>query len=123
MRQGTKLGNGVTIGNFGEVSRSVLGNNVTMKHFGFLGDATVGDQANIGAGAVTANYDGKNKNKTKIGRKAFIGCDAVLVAPVEVGAGAVAGAGSVVTPSRSIPPGMVGVGIPARIVKKAKNNE
>ena len=105
------------------MSRSVLADGVTMKHFGFLGDADVGAGANIGAGAVTANYDGKNKNKTKIGRKAFIGCDAILVAPVEVGDGAVAGAGSVVTPGRSIPAGMVGVGVPARIIKKAQRHE
>ncbi len=120
LRQGTTLADRVTVGNFVEVSRSALGPGVTMKHMSFLGDATVGACANIGAGAVTANYDGKNKNKTKIGRKAFIGCDAVLVAPVTVGDGAVAGAGSVVTPSRSIPAGMVGVGVPARVIKKVK---
>lgn len=123
LRPGTKLGRGVTIGNFTELSRSVLADGVTMKHFSFLGDARVGAGANIGAGAVTANYDGKNKNITKIGRKAFIGCDTVLVAPVEVGDGAVAGAGSVVTPGRSIPAGMVGVGIPARVIKKARRHE
>ena len=78
---------------------------------------------NIGAGAVTANYDGQNKNKTKIGKRAFIGCDAILVAPVSVGDGAVAGAGSVVTPSRGIPAGMVAVGIPARVIKKASKHE
>lgn len=123
LRPGTRLGNDVAIGNFSELSRSVLGDGVTMKHFGFLGDAQVGAGANIGAGAVTANYDGKYKNKTKIGRRAFIGSDAILVAPVEVGDGAMAGAGSVVTPGRSIPAGMVGVGVPARIIKKAKRHE
>jgi bifunctional UDP-N-acetylglucosamine pyrophosphorylase/glucosamine-1-phosphate N-acetyltransferase len=122
LRPGTKLGHNVSIGNFAEVSRSVLADGVNMKHFSFLGDAEVGAGANIGAGAVTANYDGKNKNKTKIGRKAFIGCDAILVAPVEVGDGAVAGAGSVVTPGRSIPAGMVGVGIPARVIKRVKTS-
>lgn len=123
LRPGTKLGDHVAIGNFAEVSRSVLGAGVMMKHFSFLGDAVVGEGANIGAGAVTANYDGKNKNKTRIGRKAFIGCDAVLVAPTEVGDGAVAGAGCVVTPSRKIPAGMVGVGIPARAIKKVEAHE
>ncbi|MEI8011284.1 MAG: NTP transferase domain-containing protein [Candidatus Omnitrophota bacterium] len=123
LRQGTKLGDGVAIGNFAEVSRSELGDGVMMKHFSFLGDAVVGEGANIGAGAVTANYDGKNKNKTRIGRKAFIGCDAILVAPTEVGDGAVAGAGCVVTPSRKIPSGMVGVGIPARAIKKVQVHE
>ena len=122
VRQGTRLGNDVTLGNFGEVSRSVLADGVTMKHFGFIGDAQVGMGANIGAGAVTANYDGKNKNKTMIGRKAFIGCDAIMVAPVSIGDGAVAGAGSVVT-RKGIPAGMVGVGIPARVIKKANKHE
>ena len=123
LRSGTKLGDHVTIGNFSELSRSVLADHVTMKHLGFLGDAVVSPGANIGAGTVTANYDGKNKNKTKIGRKAFIGCDTVLVAPVEVGDGAMTGAGSVVLPGRNIPAGMVGVGIPARVIKKAKHHE
>ena len=123
LRPGTKLGHGVTIGNFSELSRSVLADGVTMKHFGFLGDARVGAGANIGAGTVTANYDGKYKNITKIGRKAFIGCDAILVAPVTVGDGAVAGAGSVVIPGRNIPAGMLSVGIPARVIKKAKHHE
>jgi bifunctional UDP-N-acetylglucosamine pyrophosphorylase/glucosamine-1-phosphate N-acetyltransferase len=123
LRPGTKLGNGVAIGNFSELSRSVLADGVTMKHFGFLGDARVGAGANIGAGAVTANYDGKHKNITKVGRKAFIGCDAVLVAPVEVGDGAVVGAGSVVIPGRNIPAGMLGVGIPAKVIKKARRHE
>ena len=123
LRSGTKLGNNVTIGNFAEVSRSVLADHVTMKHLGFLGDAVVSADANIGAGTVTANYDGKYKNKTKIGRKAFIGCDTVLVAPVEIGNGAVTGAGSVVIPGRNIPAGMLGVGVPAKVIKKAKHHE
>ncbi len=118
LRPGTKLGDQVSIGNFTEVSRSVLGNNVNMKHFSFLGDAEVGEGSNIGCGTVTANYDGKNKNKTKIGRRAFIGCDTVLVAPVEVGDGAMAGAGSVVMRNKNIPAGMLAVGMPARVIKK-----
>ena len=123
LRPGTKLGDAVAVGNFAEISRSVLGDGVMMKHFSFLGDAVVGACANIGAGAVTANYDGHNKNKTRIGRRAFIGCDAVLVAPTEVGDGGVAGAGCVVTPSRKIPRGMVGVGVPVSIIQKAKTHE
>ncbi len=118
LRPGTKLGDQVSIGNFTEVSRSVLGNNVNMKHFSFLGDAEVGEGSNIGCGTVTANYDGRNKNKTKIGRRAFIGCDTVLVAPVEVGDGAMAGAGSVVMRNKNIPAGMLAVGMPARVIKK-----
>lgn len=123
LRSGTKLGDHVNIGNFTEVSRSLLGDNVNMKHFSFLGDAEVGEGANIGCGTVTANYDGKNKNKTKIGRRAFIGCDTILVAPVEVGDGAMAGAGSVVARNKNIPAGMLAVGMPARVIKKVSKHE
>ncbi|MBF0619082.1 MAG: bifunctional N-acetylglucosamine-1-phosphate uridyltransferase/glucosamine-1-phosphate acetyltransferase [Candidatus Omnitrophica bacterium] len=118
LRPGTVLGNGVAVGNFAEISRSQLADGVTMKHFSFLGDARVGAEANIGCGTVTANYDGKNKNVTKIGKGAFIGCDTILVAPVEVGDGAMAGAGSVVARGRNIPAGMLAVGMPARVIKK-----
>jgi bifunctional UDP-N-acetylglucosamine pyrophosphorylase / glucosamine-1-phosphate N-acetyltransferase len=120
LRPGTTLADHVSIGNFAELSRSRLAEGVTMKHFSFLGDAVVGRKANIGCGAVTANYDGKNKNKTLIGPKAFIGCDAVMVARVKVGQGASVGAGSVVTAGKDVPPHGVVVGIPARLIKKLR---
>ena len=78
----------------------------------------VGRGANIGAGVVTANFDGVNKNKTFIGTQAFIGSDAILVAPNKIGARAVVGAGSVVPKGKNIPAGMVAVGVPARVIKK-----
>ncbi len=118
LRPGTRLANNVAVGNFAEVSRSVLGDGVNMKHFSFLGDTTVGRGANIGCGTVTANYDGKNKNKTLVGAEAFIGCDSVLIAPVRIGRGAKVGAGSVVMAGRDIPAGKLAVGIPARVIKK-----
>ncbi len=118
LRPGTRLGNNVSVGNFTEVSRSVLGDDVNMKHFSFLGDTTVGRGANIGCGTVTANYDGKNKNKTLIGPGAFIGCDSVLIAPVKIGKGSKVGAGSVVTAGRDVPAGKLAVGMPARVIKK-----
>ena len=93
------------------------------KHFSFLGDATVGAGSNIGAGVVTANYDGVNKNKTLIGPKAFIGSDAILVAPNKIGAGAMVGAGSVVARGKNIPAGMIAVGIPARVIKKVSKGK
>jgi len=120
LRPGTKLADHVSIGNFAEVSRSTVGAGVNMRHFSFLGDTTVGARSNIGCGSVTANYDGKTKNKTVIGKKAFIGCDAVLVAPVTVGDGAVVGAGSVVTRGRNVPSYSVAVGIPAKVIKRVK---
>lgn len=118
IRPGTSISNGVEIGNFAEVSRTSMGSGVFQKHFSFLGDATVGQGANIGAGVVTANFDGINKNKTVIGAQAFIGSDAILVAPNKIGAKAIVGAGSVVARGKNIPAGMVAVGIPARVIKK-----
>jgi bifunctional UDP-N-acetylglucosamine pyrophosphorylase / glucosamine-1-phosphate N-acetyltransferase len=120
LRPGTTLADHVSIGNFAEVSRSKLGEGVNMKHFSFLGDTQVGRKANIGCGAVTANYDGKNKNRTVIGPGAFIGCDAVMVAPLKVGQGAVVGAGSVVTAGKNVPSYSVAVGIPARVIKRVR---
>ncbi len=124
LRPGTVIGNKVEIGNFGEISRSKIGDGTVMKHFGFWGDAHVGLNVNIGAGSVTANYDGVEKSKTIVGSEAFIGSDAVLVAPVEVGSKAVVGAGSVVTKGKRIPDGGLAVGVPAKIFseRNLKNN-
>ncbi len=116
IRQGTRVRDGVCLGNFLEVNRCDIGKDVTAKHFGYLGDARIAGDVNIGAGTVIANYDGKNKNKTVIGKSAFIGSDSVLVAPVTIGSGAITGAGSVVT--RDVKPRTVVVGVPARVLRK-----
>jgi bifunctional UDP-N-acetylglucosamine pyrophosphorylase/glucosamine-1-phosphate N-acetyltransferase len=118
LRPGTRISDGVEIGNFVEISRSSLGRGIVQKHFSFLGDAVVGQGVNIGAGVVTANYDGVNKNKTFIGNQAFIGSDAILVAPNKIGARALIGAGSVVARGKNIPEGTVAVGVPARVIRK-----
>ena len=120
IRPGTKLGNRVEIGNFAEVSRTVMGDQCFMKHFSFLGDARIGREVNVGAGVVTANYDGKNKNRTRVGDRAFVGSDSILVAPVEIGTGAMTGAGCVVTRGTKVPAGSVVVGVPGRIRRKKK---
>jgi bifunctional UDP-N-acetylglucosamine pyrophosphorylase / glucosamine-1-phosphate N-acetyltransferase len=120
LRPGTRISDGVEIGNFAEVSRTSMGRGVMQKHFSFLGDAVLGQGVNIGAGVVTANYDGANKNKTFIGNRAFIGSGAVLVAPNRIGAGAIVGAGSVVAKNKNIPAGMLALGVPARVIKKAQ---
>jgi bifunctional UDP-N-acetylglucosamine pyrophosphorylase/glucosamine-1-phosphate N-acetyltransferase len=78
-----------------------------------MGDVEIGPRANVGAGTITANYDGKHKHPSKIGADARIGSNTVLVAPVEVGDGAYTGAGSVV--NRAVPPGSLARGVPARV--------
>jgi len=113
LRKGAHLARGVHMGNFGEVKNSYLGPGVKMGHFSYLGDATVGAGANIGAGTITCNYDGQRKNPTVIGEGAFIGSDTMLVAPVQIGDGAVTGAGSVVT--RDVPADTTVYGVPARV--------
>lgn len=102
------------LGNYAEVNRSTLGRGVKMHHFSYLGDATVGDGANIAAGVITCNYDGVNKNRTVIGAGAFVGCDTMLVAPVEMGEGSLTGAGTVL--NRDLGAGMRAVGVPARVL-------
>jgi bifunctional UDP-N-acetylglucosamine pyrophosphorylase/glucosamine-1-phosphate N-acetyltransferase len=118
LRPGTRLDDNVVVGNFIEISRSKLAAKTRAKHFGFIGDSRIGRQVNIGAGTVTANYDGKNKNITSVGDKAFIGSDTVLVAPVKIGRGARTGAGSVVCRGKNVADNTVVVGVPARPLKK-----
>lgn len=118
LREGTTVEDGVVVGNFVEVVRSKISSRTLIKHFSYLGDARIGRQANIGAGTVTANFDGGGKNTTIIGDNAFIGSDTVLVAPVKVGRGARTGAGAVVTKNTNVPPGTTVVGVPARPLKK-----
>ena len=113
LRPGTYLERDVHIGNFSEVKNSRLGQGVAMGHFGYMGDATVGANVNVGAGMVTCNYDGISKHRTIVEEGAFIGCDTMFVAPVKMGAGAVTGAGAVVT--KDVPPGRLAVGVPATI--------
>jgi len=115
LRPGSVVGPGTEIGNYAEVKNSRLGGRVRQHHFSYLGDAQVGDDVNIGAGTVTANYDGTTKHRTVIGDGAFIGVDTMLRAPVTVGPGAKTGAGSVVT--RDVPAGKTVVGMPARPIE------
>ena len=119
VRAGAVLEADVALGSFGEVKNSRVGERTQMHHFGYLGDAIVGPDVNIGAGAITCNYDGVNKHQTTIGANVFIGSDSMLIAPVTIGDGAMTGAGSVVT--RDVAPGERVVGVPARpISNKAR---
>lgn len=101
LRPGAVLGDGVRIGNFVEVKASRLGAGAKANHLAYIGDATVGANANIGAGTITCNYDGYDKHRTEIGEGAFVGTNTSLVAPVKVGRGAYVGSGSVIT--RNVP--------------------
>ncbi len=115
VRPGCQIGPRCRIGNFAELKKTSVGAGTQQHHFSYLGDAEVGDEVNIGAGAVTANYDGQMKHRTVIGDGAFIGVDTVLRAPVTVGPGARTGAGAVVT--RDVPAGKTVVGMPARAIE------
>ncbi|GGW23057.1 bifunctional protein GlmU [Gemmobacter lanyuensis] len=97
LRPGAELAEFVHVGNFVEIKNAILDEGVKVGHLTYLGDADVGEHTNIGAGTVTCNYDGVNKHRTRIGKRAFIGSDTMLVAPVSVGDGAMTGSGSVIT--------------------------
>ena len=112
IRNGSQLGEDVRIGNFVEVKNSRLARGAKASHLTYLGDAEIGEDTNIGAGTITCNYDGKRKNKTKIGRDVMIGSNTSLIAPITVGDGALTGAGSVVT--KDVPPGGRVAGNPAK---------
>jgi bifunctional UDP-N-acetylglucosamine pyrophosphorylase/glucosamine-1-phosphate N-acetyltransferase len=97
LRPGTRLADGVHLGNFVEVKNSELGAGSKANHLTYLGDTTIGSKVNVGAGTVTCNYDGASKHRTTIGDGAFIGSGAMLVAPVTIGEEATIGAGSTIT--------------------------
>ena len=118
IRGKSRIGNHAVIGNFVEIVRSSVGEHTQVKHLTYLGDAVIGSYVNIGAGTITANYDGKNKHPTVIKDGANIGSGTILVAPVTVGRGAVTGAGAVVIKNTSIPDFGVAVGVPAKILRK-----
>jgi bifunctional UDP-N-acetylglucosamine pyrophosphorylase/glucosamine-1-phosphate N-acetyltransferase len=114
LRPGAVIHSGVELGNYAEVKASTVGSGTRIHHFSYIGDATLGEDVNIGAGTITCNYDGQAKHETIIGDHAFIGSDSMLIAPIEIGEHARTGAGSVVR--RDVSPGQLVVGIPARPV-------
>jgi bifunctional UDP-N-acetylglucosamine pyrophosphorylase/glucosamine-1-phosphate N-acetyltransferase len=116
LRADSTLADRVRIGNFVEIKQSKLAAGVKASHLSYLGDAIVGEETNIGAGTITCNYDGENKNPTVIGHDVFIGSNSSLVAPISIGDGAMTGAGAVVI--RDVPPGERVAGNPARPLPK-----
>jgi bifunctional UDP-N-acetylglucosamine pyrophosphorylase/glucosamine-1-phosphate N-acetyltransferase len=108
LRPGSELGVGVHLGNFVETKKARIGDGAKANHLTYLGDAEIGARTNVGCGTITCNYDGEKKHLTRIGADAFIGSDAILVAPIEIGAGAYVAAGSTVTDA--VPPGALALG-------------
>jgi bifunctional UDP-N-acetylglucosamine pyrophosphorylase/glucosamine-1-phosphate N-acetyltransferase len=116
LRMNARMEERAVVGNFVEVKKSHIGRGTKSMHLTYLGDATIGEETNIGAGTVTCNYDGKNKHPTIIEDHVRIGSDTMLVAPVRVGSGAVTAAGAVVT--EDVPPKTLVAGVPAKVKKK-----
>lgn len=121
IRPGTVVEQDVHIGSFAELVRTSVGRGSKVPHVSYLGDTSVGEDANVGAGTITANFNGEVKNKTQIGDGAFVGVDTMLVAPVKLGKGARTGAGSVVT--KDVPDGATAVGVPARVIRKKVSSD
>jgi bifunctional UDP-N-acetylglucosamine pyrophosphorylase/glucosamine-1-phosphate N-acetyltransferase len=107
LRPGALLGEDSKVGTFVEVKNSDIGAGAKVAHLSYIGDTEIGEGTNIGAGTITANYDGKDKHRTHIGAGVFVGVDTMLVAPVSVGDGAYTGGGSVIT--KDVPPGALGI--------------
>jgi bifunctional UDP-N-acetylglucosamine pyrophosphorylase / glucosamine-1-phosphate N-acetyltransferase len=116
LRPGTRLGEGARIGNFVEIKETVVEAGAKANHLTYLGDASIGANANIGAGTITCNYDGAAKHRTEIGRDAFIGSNSALVAPVRIGDGAYVGSGSVIT--QNVPDDALALGRSRQVIKQ-----
>ncbi len=107
LRSGVVLESGSKAGTFVEMKNTTLGAGSTVAHLSYMGDASIGPDSNVGAGAITCNYDGVDKHRTEIGARVLIGSDTMLVAPITIGDDAMTGAGSTI--SRNVPPGALGV--------------
>ncbi len=121
IRKCTYIESGAYVGNFAEIKNSRIGSGTHVGHFSYVGDTELGEDVNIGAGTVTANFDGVNKHRTVIGDRAKIGSDTVIVAPVNIGADASTGAGSVV--NRDVAAGETVVGVPAKLIAQRSGSK
>lgn len=107
LRPGCRIGPGTKVGSFVEMKNTVLGKGSKVPHLSYIGDAEIGEDANVGAGSITCNYDGEAKHRTVIGDRAFLGSDTMLIAPVKVGDDAVTGAGSSI--HKDVPDGALAI--------------
>ena len=120
IRGGTIIGEKSKVGNFVEVKKSNISNKVKINHLSYVGDTEIGTSTNIGAGTITCNYDGTNKNKTKIGKNSFVGSNSTIIAPIKIGDNVTMGAGSVF--NKNIPNNNLSIGRAYQINKKNKKN-
>ena len=120
IRDGTIIGENSKVGNFVEIKKSNLSKKVKVNHLSYVGDTEIGSLTNIGAGTITCNYDGKNKNKTKIGKNSFVGSNSTIIAPIKIGDNVTMGAGSVF--NKDIPNNNLSIGRAYQINKKNKKN-
>ena len=116
LRPGADVGEEAHVGNFVELKKTSMGKGAKANHLTYLGDATIGAGTNVGCGTVTCNYDGEKKHPTVIGERAFIGSDAILVAPITIGDEAYVAAGSTIT--ESVPPGALALGRSRQVTKE-----
>ena len=120
LRPAADIGEGCRIGNFVEVKKSTLAAGSKVNHLSYIGDATLGENVNVGAGTITANYDGVNKHQTVIGDRSKTGANSVLVAPVTIGANVTIGAGSTIT--KDVPTGSLALGRAKQWMKEGWNS-
>jgi bifunctional UDP-N-acetylglucosamine pyrophosphorylase/glucosamine-1-phosphate N-acetyltransferase len=116
LRPGADLAEGCRVGNFVEIKQSTLAQGCKVNHLSYIGDAELGAGVNVGAGTITANYDGVNKHRTVIGAGSKTGANSVLVAPIELGEGVTVGAGSTLT--KNVPAGALALGRAKQLVKE-----
>jgi bifunctional UDP-N-acetylglucosamine pyrophosphorylase/glucosamine-1-phosphate N-acetyltransferase len=119
IRGNSILGKESKIGNFVELKNSNLDDNVKINHLSYVGDTEIGTSTNIGAGTITCNYDGQNKNQTKIGKNSFIGSNSTIIAPIKIGDNVTLGAGSVF--NQDVPDNSLSLGRARQINKDKKN--
>lgn len=118
LRNNTIVGDDVRVGNYVEIKNSIIDKDTKISHLSYIGDSEIKENVNIGAGVITANYDGKNKNKTTIGKNSFIGSNSTLIAPLIIEDNSIVAAGSTITDN--VPPSTLAIARSYQVNKKRK---